>query len=194
MDPKNLVLTLDPLDETPLSVLPHGAICFQYWAKWNFDFFVNNVLILSVHFWKWKSKNINNVTYHVISRCIAGIKVVNVIILMIPKLKLSCRTIILTPPWHYSTCHTNLCIAQPTELTEPVGHFVYWKSTSSPGSHPAENRTCRKDLWAAFVLRSVFYFLSFVLFDLFPMWGKENSDNINKMHIQGDVFHLPQNA
>ena len=29
---------------------------------------------------------------------------------------------------------------------------------------------------------------------LFPMWGKENSDKINKMHIQGDVFHLPQNA
>ena len=26
------------------------------------------------------------------------------------------------------------------------------------------------------------------------MWGKENSDKINKMHIQGDVFHLPQNA
>ena len=29
---------------------------------------------------------------------------------------------------------------------------------------------------------------------LFPMWGKENLDKINKMHIQGDVFHLPQNA
>ena len=170
MDPKNLVLTLDPLDETPLSVLPHGAICFQYWAKWNFDFFVNNVLILSVHFWKWKSKNIN-VTYQVISRCIAGIKAVIVIPLMTPKLKLSCRIIILTPPWHASPCHTNLCKARPTELTEPTeptepgGHFVYWKSTSSPGSHPTENRTCRKDLWAAFVLWSVFYFLSFVLFE-----------------------------
>ena len=41
----------------------------------------------------------------------------------------------------------------PTELTER--HFVYWKSTSSPGSHPTENRTCRKDLWAAFVF--IFY-------------------------------------
>ena len=24
---------------------------------------------------------------------------------------------------------------------------------------------------------------------LLPMWGKENSDNINKMHIQGDVLN-----
>ena len=169
MEPQHLVLTLEPLDETPLSVLSHGTICFQYWTKWNFDFFVNNVLILSMHFWKWKSKNINNFTYHSVkSRCIAGIKPVKVIPLIIPKLKLSCRIVILTPPWHYSMCHTNLCIAQPTEQTEQtdaVGHFDYWKSTSSPGSHPNENRTCRKDLWAAFVLWSVFYFLSFVLFE-----------------------------
>ena len=139
-----------------------------------------------------KSKNINNFTYHIaISRCLPGIKAVIVIPLTIPKLKLSCRIIILTPPWHYSSCHTNLCIAIPTEPTKPVGHFVCWKSTSSPGSHPTENRTCRKDLWAAFVLWDDFIF--FRLF-LFPMWGKENSDNINKMHIQGDVFHFPQNA
>ena len=98
------------------------------------------------------------------SRCIAGIKEVMVIPLTIPKLKLSCLIIIHTPPWHASTCHTNLCKAPPTEPTEPGDHFVYWKSTSSPGSHPTENRTCRKDLWAAFVLWDVFYFLSFVLF------------------------------
>ena len=29
---------------------------------------------------------------------------------------------------------------------------------------------------------------------LFPMWWKENSDNITKLHIQGHVFHFPQNA
>ena len=120
-----------------------------------------------------KSKNINNFTYqYVNSRCLAGIKVVIVIPLIIPKLKLSCLIIILTPPWHASTCHTNLCKARPTEPTEPVGHFVYWKSTSSPGSHPTENRTCRKDLWAAFVLWSVFYFLSFVLFGLISHVGE----------------------
>ena len=171
MEPQHLVRTLEPLDETPLSVLSHGTICFQYWAKWNFDFFVNNFLILSVHFWKWKGKNINNFTYHVISRCIADIKAVMVFPLMIPKLKLSCRTIILTPPWHYSTCHTNLCKAQPTELPERVGgHFVYWKSTSSPGSHPTENRTCRKGLWAAFLLWSDFLF-SFVCFIWGSQWG-----------------------
>ena len=124
-----------------------------------------------------QSKNINNFTYqYVISLCIAGIKVVMVTQLTIPKLKLSCRIIILTPPWHASPCHTNLCKAIPTQPTEQEGHFVYWKSTSSPGSHPNENRTCRKDLWAAFVLWCVFLF-SFVCFIwLFPMWGKENSD------------------
>ena len=56
MEPQHLVLTLDPLDETPLSVLSHGTICFQYYTKWNFDFFVNNVFILSEHFWKWRVK------------------------------------------------------------------------------------------------------------------------------------------
>ena len=66
-------------------------------------------------------------------------------------------------------------------------HVLHTKSTLSPGSHPTENRTCRKDLWAPFV------FIFFRLF-LFPMWWKENSDKINKMHIQGDVFHFPQNA
>ena len=50
-----------------------------------------------------------------------------------------------------------------------------------------ENRTCRKDLWAAFV------FIFFRLF-LFPMWWKENSDKVNKVHIQGDVFHFLQNS
>ena len=28
--PQHLVLTLEPLDETPLSVLSHDTICFQY--------------------------------------------------------------------------------------------------------------------------------------------------------------------
>ena len=37
-------------------------------------------------------------------------------------------------------------------------------------------------------------FLIFLRLFLFPMWWKENSDKINKMHIQGDVFHFPQNA
>ena len=98
-----------------------------------------------------KSKNINNFTYHLVtSRCLSDINAVLVIPLMIPKLKLSCRIIILTPPWHVSTCNTNLCIAPLTE--EGGGHFVYWKSASCPGSHPTENRTCRNDLWAAFVL------------------------------------------
>ena len=113
-----------------------------------------------------KSKNINNFTYHTaISRCLPGTKAVTVTPLTIPKLKLTCRIIVLTPPWHCSPCHTNLCIAIPTEPTEQVGHFVYWKSASSPGSHPTENRICRKDLWAlwvAFVFWGAFYFLSFV--------------------------------
>ena len=43
------------------------------------------------------------------------------------------------------------------------GHFVYWKCTSSPGSHPTENYSCRKVLLAGFVLWEVF----FVLFCLF---------------------------
>ena len=116
--------------------------------------------LLSVHFWKWRV-NIENSTYRHVT-CLTGINAVTVIALTIPKLKLS-RRIILTPPWHSSTRHTNLCPAQPTELqTEPVSHFLYWKSTSSPGSHPTENRTCRKDLWAAFVLWGVSYFLTFV--------------------------------
>ena len=63
-----------------------------------------------------KSKNINNFTYpHATSRCLPGINAVIVIPLTIPKLKLSCRIIILTPPRHYSPCHTNLCIAPQTE-------------------------------------------------------------------------------
>ena len=33
------------------------------------------------------------------------------------------------------------------------GHFVSWKCTTSPGSYPTENRSCRKDLW---VWRKVF--------------------------------------
>ena len=117
----------------------------------------NNILI--------KKKECNFTYPLAISRCLAGINAVIVIPLMTPKFKLSCLMIILTPPWHYSPCHRNLCITPPTEHIEPEGHFVYWKSTSSPGSHPNENRTCRKDLWAAFVLWSVFYFLSFVLFE-----------------------------
>ena len=137
--------------------------------------------------WKWRVKTSITFAYQrvVTSRCLPGINVVFVIPPMIPKSKLSCRIIILTPPWHCSTCHTNLCFVQQTEQ---VGHFVHWKSTSSPGSHPTEKRTSRKDLWAAFVLWSVFYFLSF---GLIPTRWKENSDKINKMHIQGDVFHFP---
>ena len=38
----------------------------------------------------------------------------------------------------------------------------------------------------------------FIFFRLFlfatVVWWKENSDKINKMHIQGDVFHCYQNA
>ena len=44
-----------------------------------------------------------------------------------------------------------------------LGHFVYWKCTSSPGSHPTEKYSCRKDLWAGFVLWEVF-FIWFCLF------------------------------
>ena len=118
-----------------------------------------------------KSKNINNFTYQrVTSRCLAGINAVIVIPLTIPKLKPTCRIIILAPPWNYSTCHTNLGKAMQ-KPTEQVGHFVYWKSTSSPGSHPTENRTCRNDLWAAFVLCG-FFFFSFVCF-YFPCGGKK---------------------
>ena len=129
-----------------------------------------------------KSKNINNFTYqYVNSRCLAGIKVVMVIPLIIPKLKLSCLIIILTPPWHASTCHTNLCKARQTELIEPVGHFVYWKSTSSPGSHPTENRTCRKDLWATFVLWGVFHFY-------FPCGGKKTQTRSTKCTFKVTLF------
>ena len=60
-----------------------------------------------------------------ISRSIAGKKAVIVIPLTIPKLKLSCRIIILTPPRYCSTRHTNLCIARPIKPNGPVGHFIY---------------------------------------------------------------------
>ena len=56
-------------------------------------------------------------------------------------------------PTHASRC------PRPTFIHS---HFVWWKFPSSPGSYPTENRSCRKDLWAAFVVWDVFYFLSFV--------------------------------
>ena len=52
------------------------------------------------------------------------------------------------------------------------GHFVYWKCTSSPGSHPTENCSCLKDLWAGFVLWEAFFIL-FCLF-LFTMCHVKN--------------------
>ena len=52
------------------------------------------------------------------------------------------------------------------------GHFVYWKCTSSPGSHPTENCSCRKDVWAGFVLWEAFFIL-FCLF-LFTMCHVKN--------------------
>ena len=120
-----------------------------------------------------------NFTYRfTMSRCLPGKKAVIVIAPTIQKLKLSCRIIILTLPWHYSTCHTNLCKAQQTER---VGHFVYWKSTSSPGSHPTENRTCRKDLWATFVLWGVFYFY-------FPCGGKKTQTRSTKCTFKVTFF------
>ena len=127
--------------------------------------------LITFWFWKWRVTgnidNWHNFTYrHVISRCLVGIKAVIVIPLIKPKLKLSYRIIILPSPWHGSPCHTNQCKARPTE---PVGHFVYWKCTSSPSSHATENRTCRKDLWAAFVLWGVFLFL-------FPMRWKDQQN------------------
>ena len=64
------------------------------------------------------------------------------------------------------------------ERNEPAGHFVYGKFPSSPGSHPTENRTCREDLWAAFVLWGVFYFLWFVFF--FSMWWKDQQNPHSK--------------
>ena len=55
--------------------------------------------------------------------------------------------------------------------TEPI-HFVYWKCTSSPGSHPTENRCCRKDGidWICALRRFSFYCVCFYL----PLC--ENSD------------------
>ena len=125
-------------------------------------------------------KNINNFTYpHALSRCIAGINAVIVIPLTIPKLKLSCLIIILTPPWHGSPCHTNLCIAVQTEQEGmPEGHFVYWKITSSqslillkiaPAARTYGLHLCSEEL--------------FIFFRLFF-----------KVPIQGDVFHFPKNA
>ena len=52
------------------------------------------------------------------------------------------------------------------------GHFVYWKCTSSPGSHPTEKCSSRKDLWAGFVLWEAFFIL-FCLF-LFTMCHVKN--------------------
>ena len=52
------------------------------------------------------------------------------------------------------------------------GHFVYWKCTSSPGSHPTEKCSCRRDLWAGFVLWEAFFIL-FCLF-LFTMCHVKN--------------------
>ena len=105
--------------------------------KWNLDFFVNKVLILSVHSWKWKSWNHKNLTYQLATYCcIAGTNAAYVSPLFIPKC---------------SMYNTKLCKALLTEPTAPVGHFVYWKNSSSPGSLPTENRTCRKDLWAGFL-------------------------------------------
>ena len=136
-----------------------------------------------------KSKNINNFTYRPVTwRPLPGINAAPVIPLIAPKLKLSCLIIILTPPWHDSTCHTNLCIAPHPEKG---GHFVYWKITSSqalillkiaPAARTYGLHLCSEEL-----------FIFFRLF-LFRMWWKENSDNIHKVPIQGDVFHFPKNA
>ena len=161
-----------------LKTLPVSQDSKEYAQCKRGEFVHNNtkpLFRIAWHFWtntKYSgcrvSRHVDNFTYlHVISHCLPGIKPVIVIPLTTPKLKLSCRSI-LSLPWHDSTCHTNLCIAK---MTEPDGHFVYWKSILSPGSHPTENRTCRKDLWAAFVLWGVFN------------WWKENSYKINKMHV-----------
>ena len=60
--------------------------------------------------------------------------------------------------------NTKLCIAQLTDPTEPI-HFVYWKCTSSPGSHPTENRSCLKDGmdWISAPRCVLFYFVCFYL-------------------------------
>ena len=138
-----------------------------------------------------KSKNINNFTYQVMSRCIAGIKVVMVIPLTIPKLKLSCRIIILTP--HDTLpCATQLCVA-PDRLS-PLSQSAILFIGRAPRPQalillkiaPAA-RTYGLHLFSE-------AFLIFLRLFLFPMWWKENSDKINKMHIQGDVFHFPKNA
>ena len=51
-------------------------------------------------------------------------------------------------------------MTEPTEPTEPGGHFVHWKSNLSPGSHPteSENRTCRRD-WICALKRFLFSFV-----------------------------------
>ena len=141
--------------------------------------------LITFWFWKWRVTgnidNWHNFTYrHVISRCLVGIKAVIVIPLIKPKLKLSRRIIILPSPWHGSPCHTNLCIAPQIE-TELQGHFVYWKCTSSPGSHATKNRTCRKDLWAAFVLWGVSYFY-------FPCGGKKIQTRSTKSTFKVTLF------
>ena len=63
------------------------------------------------------------------------------------------------------------------------GHFVYWKCTSSPGSHPTENYSCRKDVWAGFVLWEAFFILFFlVLFTMCHVKNKSSpvaSQNLN---------------
>ena len=126
------------------------------------------LLILSVHSWKWKRKNINN--SHTISSCPAVLLAYKmrqgVEHRTTPKLKLS-FSILLTAQWDGSMYNTKLCIAQLTDPTEPI-HFVYWKCTSSPGYHPTENRSCRKDgmEWICALRRFSFYFINLFLFTI----------------------------
>ena len=80
-------------------------------------------------------------------------------------------------PTHASRC------PRPTFIHS---HFVWWKFPSSPGSYPTENRSCRKDLWAAFVVWDVFYF-AFVCF-YFPCGGKKTQTRSTKCTFKVTFF------
>ena len=71
-----------------------------------------------------------------------------------------------------------------TESTDPEGYFVYWKCTSSPGSHPTENRSCPKDLWVGLLPWGICF--------IYHVVERKLRLDQQKMHIQGDVFHFPQ--